>query len=105
MEKLPQNIDSRLAEKGALSSSQVDTPKWGFMQLPNQIVDFKSTKVDTPKTGNLSTSREMKKEEIQEVRKALAVSKETPKEARAIPTPDGIVVIKQTPEYTDVEIK
>jgi hypothetical protein len=98
-------IDSQLAEKGALSSSQVDTPKWGFMQLPSQIVDFKLTQLDTPKTGNLSTSRKMEKEEIQEIRKALAASKETPQDARAISTPDGIVVIKQTNEYTDVEIK
>jgi hypothetical protein len=47
----------------------------------------------------------MEKEEIQEIRKALAASKETPQDARAISTPDGIVVIKQTNEYTDVEIK
>ena len=105
MTKQPKNIDSRLAEKGALSSSQVDTPKWGFMQISSEISDFKLTQLDTPKTGNLSTSQRMRKEEIEEIRKTLDMSKDVPKEARAIPTSDGIVVIKQTPEYTDVEIK
>lgn len=105
MPKRPKNIDSRLAEKGALSSSQVDTPKWGFMHLLSQKIDFKSTKVDTPKTVNLSTSSGLTKKQIVETRKALDASKDIPQEARAIPTQDGVVVIKQTSEYTDVEIK
>ena len=105
MTKQPKNIDSRLAEKGALSGSQVDTPKWGFMHLPSQIIDFKSTKVDTPKTVNLSTSSKLTKDQIRETRKALDATKYVPKESRAIPTNDGVVVVKQTAEYTDVEIK
>ena len=105
MPKKPQNIDSRLAEKGALSGSQVDTPKWGFMHLPSQNIDFKLTELDTPKTANLSTSSKLDKSQIKEIRKALDASQDIPKEARAIPTEDGIVVIKQTSEYTDVEIK
>lgn len=104
MKKRPEIPASRLSNKPAQSSSQVDTPKWGFMVFQSQKSSGKLTQLDIPQGAKKSTSSGLSKESIRMTREALDQAQEIPVEARALASDDGVVVIKQTTEYTDVEI-
>jgi hypothetical protein len=105
MENRPKIVDSRLAEKPAQSTSQVDTPKWGFMVFQSQKSSGKLTQLDIPQGPKKSTSSSLTKDDIRATRQALNEAQNVSNEVRAIPTKDGLIYIKQTSAYTDAEVQ
>ena len=105
MKNRPKIVDSRLAEKPAQSTSQVDTPKWGFMVFQSQKSSAKLTQLDIPQRPKKSTSLGLTKNDIRATRQALNEAQNVPNEVRVIPTQGGLIYIKQTSAYTDVEVQ